>query len=78
MKLILRVDSLLAENWWIDAPYNTHDDYRGNTGYMMSLGKGGILGFYMKQKLNVKIYTVGVLVGAHHGLSVFLWNSNFI
>ena len=59
MKLILRVYSLLAANWWVDASYNTHDDYRGNTGSMMSLGKGGILGSYMKQKLKVNIYTVG-------------------
>ena len=54
LKLTLSVDNLSIVKWWIDASYLTHDDCRGHTGAMMSLGKGAIISFLKKQKLNMK------------------------
>lgn len=44
----------------------------------MSLGGGTVLSSSLKQKLNVKIYTEGGLVGSHAGISVVLWIKHFI
>ena len=39
---------------------------------------GEVLIPYLKQKINLKISTEGKLVGSHDGISVVLWNKNFI
>ena len=44
----------------------------------MSLVKGVILNFSLKQKLKLKSYIEGYLLGAHNGLSLFLWIKNFV
>lgn len=53
MKLKLSVDSLAIIQWWVDASYNVHEDCRGQTGVMMSLGRGVPMSFSWKQKSNV-------------------------
>ena len=40
MKLTLTVDNMSVIKWWLDAYHHTPMDCRGNTGSMMSLGKG--------------------------------------
>jgi hypothetical protein len=42
MPLILREDSINVVNWWVDSPFTTHNNCRGDTGTMMSLGRGSI------------------------------------
>eukprot|EP00804_Cyclotella_cryptica_P002560 CCRYP_010401-RA/>CCRYP_010401-RA protein AED:0.15 eAED:0.13 QI:0/0/0/0.5/1/1/8/0/1350 len=42
MKLTLSVDNLSQIKWWVDASYNTHEDCKGQTGAMMSLGEGAV------------------------------------
>jgi hypothetical protein len=54
MRLRLSVNALGVIHWWVDASYNVHDDCKGQTGAMMSLGKGTPISFYRKQKLNVR------------------------
>ena len=54
MKLTLTVEDLRTIKWWVDSSYNIHDDCRGHTGAMMSFGKGAVLSFSKKQKLNVQ------------------------
>ena len=78
MNLTLIADSLLVVNLWIDASYNTHNDCRGYKWCMMSLGKGVVLSSFLKQKLNAKSSTGAELLGSHDGLSVGMWNKNFI
>ncbi len=51
--------------WWVDASYNAHDDCRGQTGAMMSLGKGAVIIKSSKQKLSS---LVGELVGIDEAL----------
>jgi hypothetical protein len=78
MKLTLRVDNLGIMLWWVDASYNVHDDCRGHTGAMMSMGKGAPISFSRKQKLNVRSSCEGELVGIDDALPVILWARYFI
>ena len=48
IKLKLRVESLSVGNYWIGESYSTNYYCRGHTGYMVILGKGGILSLSMK------------------------------
>ena len=78
MKLTLSVDNLGVIRWWVDASYNTHADCRGQTGAMMSLGKGAVINFSRKQKLNVRSSAEGELVGVDDALPWILWCRYFI
>ncbi len=63
MKLKLSVENMGMVQWWVDTSYNVHEDCRGQTGAMMSLGKGAVVNKYTKQKLNVRGSSEGELVG---------------
>ena len=45
MKLTLSVEDMSVICWWVDASYNAHEDFRGQTGALMSLGKGAVISF---------------------------------
>jgi hypothetical protein len=49
LPLILKAESLNVIKWWVDASFTTHDNCRGYTGVMMSLGKGSVIGMSKKQ-----------------------------
>jgi hypothetical protein len=57
MPLILSAESMTLPKWWIDAAYAVHDDCKGQTGSMVSFGRGMALSSSKKQKLNVKSST---------------------
>jgi hypothetical protein len=78
MKLTLSVENLNFIRWWVDASYNVHDDCRGQTGAMMSLGRGAVISFSRKQKLNVRSSCEGELVGIDDALPLILWARYFI
>ena len=78
MKLKLTVENLGIIRWWVDASYNVHDDCKGQTGAMMSLGQGAPISFSRKQKLNVRSSTEGELVGIDDALPFILWARYFI
>jgi hypothetical protein len=72
MKLNLSADNLTTIRWWVDATHVVHDNCRGYTGAMMSLGKGAAISFSNKQKINIKSSTELELVGANQALSSIL------
>jgi hypothetical protein len=72
-KLELTVDNISFLKWWVDA-----DCCKGHTGAMMSLGKGAMISFLHKHKLNVRSSTEGELVSIHDALSTILWARYFI
>ena len=78
MKLTLSVEDMSVIHWWVDASYNVHKDYHGQTGAMMSLGKGVVISFSRKQKLNVRSSAEGGLVGIDEALPCSLWCRYFI
>lgn len=78
MKHKLSVDTLSIIQWWADASYCVHKDCRGQTGAMMSLGRGAPMSFSWKQKLNVRSSCEGELVGIDDALPHILWARYFI
>eukprot|EP00804_Cyclotella_cryptica_P028114 CCRYP_010986-RA/>CCRYP_010986-RA protein AED:0.46 eAED:0.47 QI:0/0/0/1/0/0/3/0/219 len=75
MRLTLRVEHMSVIRRWVDALYNTHHDCRGQTGAMMSLGKGVVMSFSRKQKLNVQSSSEGELVWIDDALPWILWST---
>ena len=49
---------------YVDASYAVHQDIRGHTGGVLTLGNGSIHGKVSKKILNAKISTESELVGA--------------
>ena len=78
MKLTLSVDSMNTIHWWVDASYGTHWDCKGYTGMMMSLGKGALMSFLCKQKLNARSSTESELIGIDDALVLMMWGEYFI
>ena len=78
LKLTLSVDDLRLLQWWVDASYNVHWDCKGQTGAMMSLGRGATISFSHKQKLNVRSSCEGELVGLDDALPLILWARYFL
>jgi len=79
MKLTISVDSLIILNWWVDASYNIHEDCKGHTGLILSMGKGGaVASGSWKQKINVRSSTEGELVGLDDSLPLILWGKYFL
>ena len=78
MKLTLLVESVSMIRWWVYASYNAHDECKGHTGAMMSIGKRDVLSRTMKQKLNMRSSTEGELLGADDIIGYVLWGKYFI
>jgi hypothetical protein len=78
MKLNLLADNLTTIQWWVDASHAVYDNCKGHTGAMMSLGKGAVISFLNKQKINSKSFTESKLLGANQALSSILHMRYFI
>ncbi len=63
---------------YIDASYAVHNDYKGQTGVAISVGKGTVYAKSGKQKLVAKSSTEAELIGISDGLSQALWTRNFL
>lgn len=78
LKLTLRTDNIGFIKWWIDASYAVHEDCKGQTGAMMSMGEGATTSGSWRQKLNARSSTEGELIGMHDVLPQVLWSKHFI
>ena len=78
MKLILSIDNLSKIMWWVDASDRTHEDCKGHTDAMMSLGGGAVISSLQKQKINTKSSTELKLVALDDVLTTILWTLYFI
>ncbi len=78
MKLTISIDNLNVLKWWVDASYNAHEDCKGHTGVMMSMGHGAMVSFSRKQKLNTRSSTEAELVGIDDALPMILWCKYFL
>jgi hypothetical protein len=78
MKLTLSVQDMSTIRWWVDSSYNVHEDCKGQTGAIMSLGSGAPISMSRKQKLNVRSSCEGELVGIDDALPSILWARYFI
>jgi len=78
MKLNLSADNLTTIRWWVDASHAVHDNCRGHTGAMMSMGKGAAISFSNKHKINTKSSSESKLVSADQFLPSILHTGYFI
>jgi len=58
------VDNLDVLHTWVDASYAIHEDMKGHTGGVTSMGTGCVHHKSGKQKLNTKKSTESEVVGA--------------
>ena len=77
-KLILSCDDIRVINWWVDASFAVHPDYRSHTGAVMSFGRGAPISISSKQKLNSRSSTDAELIGADDVMSPMLWTKQFL
>ena len=63
---------------YVDASYEIHDDMKGHTGGIITMGKGIIQGKATKQKLNTKSSTEAELVGASDYIPWTVWAKWFL
>lgn len=78
LKLTLTVDSLSTLKWYVDGSHQTHEDCRGHTGALFTMGKGAITSSSRKQKINTKSSTETELVAVDDKLGDILWTRHFI
>lgn len=60
-------------HWYVDAAHMVHWDCKGQTGVAMTIGKGAILSYLWKQKLNTKSSMETKSVGVDNTISNILW-----
>jgi hypothetical protein len=65
-------------DWYIDAAFAVHNDFKSHTGAGFTLGKGIITSVSTKQKVNTRSSTEAELVGADDVISKVLWTKLFI
>ena len=78
MKLTLSVEILPFIQWWVDASYLAHPDYKGHTGAVMSFLKGSVVSFLRIQKLNACSSMESELVGVEDDIPMTSWCKYFI
>ncbi len=78
LKLSISTDSLFILQWYVDASHQIHDDCKGHTGALLTLGAGAILSSSNKQKINTKSSTESELVAVHDKSSDVLWTCHFL
>ena len=77
LKLTIQPWKLDVVKWFVDASYAIHDDCKGHTWAMMTLGKGTLISFSRKQKLNAKSSTEAELIRIDDALPQILWTKFF-
>eukprot|EP00804_Cyclotella_cryptica_P029403 CCRYP_013361-RC/>CCRYP_013361-RC protein AED:0.41 eAED:0.27 QI:0/-1/0/1/-1/1/1/0/407 len=64
--------------WYVDASYATHEDCKGHTGAMMTLGQGAAISMSRKQKTNARSSTEAELIGVYDALPSILHTRYFL
>ena len=76
--LTLEADDEQSNEWWVDASFAVHPDYKSHTGAVHTLGKGAISSISTKQKVNSRSSTEAELIGIDDVISKILWTKRFI
>jgi len=76
--LTLACEENTGIKWYVDAAFAVHHDFRSHTGATMTLGKGSIMAFSTKQKLNTRSLTEAELVAVDNAMSHIIWSRNFL
>jgi hypothetical protein len=64
--------------WFVDAAFAVHNDFKGHTGAAMTIGKGCIQAVSTKQKVNARSSTEAELIALDDVISKILWTKRFL
>jgi hypothetical protein len=73
LPLTLEADQAMVIKWYVDASYAVHEDMKGHTGAVMTMGKGAAYSSSSKQKINTRSLMETELVGVNDVLGQVLW-----
>ena len=76
--LTLKVNAVDSIQWYWDASFAVHPDYKSHTGGAMTMGEGVMATTSKKQKLNTRSSTEAELVAMDDGLGSMLWMKQFM
>ena len=79
--LVLRVDGdLNFADWFVDASFAVHEDFKSHTGGLMMLSQdgGAIISSSIKQQLNTRSSTEAELVAVDDMAAKIVWVKNFL
>ena len=76
--LTLAADDSFVMKWHVDGSHLVHQDMKGHTGAILSLGAGTIHAKSAKQKLNARSSTETELVSADDCVPQTLWTNLFM
>ncbi len=79
LKLMLCADQMkFAVHWYVDGSHQIHDDCRGQTGSLVTFGKGAVASSSNKMKCNTKSSTETELISLAEILMDIIWMHYFI
>ena len=79
LKLTLQADQLkFAVHWYVDGSHQIHEDCRGQTGSLVTFGKGAVYSSSTKMKQNTKSSTETELISLGDKLTDIVWMRYFI
>ena len=76
--LVLEYNGNKKGEWYVNAAFAVHADYRSHSGATFSIGKGSITAFSTKQKLNTRSSTKAELVAIDDAMSQVIWSKLFL
>ena len=65
-------------NWYWDASFAVHGDFKGHTGGVLTLGKGATISQSTKHKLNSRSSTEAEIIAVDDGMAILLWTRLFL
>jgi hypothetical protein len=74
----MKADDTQSIQWYVDAAFAVHRDYKSHPGATMTLGEGVLCSVSTKQKVMLRSSTVAELVGLDDVISKVLWPKRFI
>ncbi|EJK68662.1 hypothetical protein THAOC_10139 [Thalassiosira oceanica] len=81
LPLTLEASDLSLINWYVDASFAVHPDYKSHTGGMMTLGKSGrgaVMDICAKQRSNATSSTQTELYGVDQTMPKMIWAKHFL
>ena len=76
--LFLHIDKVNVVQWWVDASFGVHPDFRSYTGAMMTMGSGAFQSFSKKQKLNTRSSNESEFVALYDVSVHIMWTKLFL
>jgi hypothetical protein len=76
--LTLRANLNIIDNWYLDAAFAVHSDFKSHTGSCMTLGQGAIMAISTKQKINTRSSTKAEFMSTDYIIAKVIWTKRFI